>query len=208
MPIIVHHLNNSRSQRIVWLLEELGLDYEIRHYQRDAVTNLAPPELKAVHPLGKSPLLEIDGRVIEESGAIVQTLCERFGDGAWLPAAGTEDALRHLELMHYAEGSAMTPVLLRLYTAKLGDAAAPLAPRITEQLAANFGYMEQILRPSGHFVGDSWTGADVMLSFPAEVAVMQGQAAKLPKLSAFVSAIHARPAWQRAREKGGAYFTT
>lgn len=208
MSIIVHHLNNSRSQRIVWLLEELGLDYEIRHYQRDAVTNLAPPELKAVHPLGKSPLLEIDGRVIEESGAIVQTLCERFGDGAWLPAAGTEDALRHLELMHYAEGSAMTPVLLRLYTAKLGDAAAPLAPRITEQLAANFGYMEQILRPSGHFVGDSWTGADVMLSFPAEVAVMQGQAAKLPKLSAFVSAIHARPAWQRAREKGGAYFTT
>lgn len=208
MSIIVHHLNNSRSQRIVWLLEELGLDYEIRHYQRDAVTNLAPPELKAVHPLGKSPLLEIDGRVIEESGAIVQTLCERFGDGAWLPAAGTEDALRHLELMHYAEGSAMTPVLLRLYTAKLGDAAAPLAPRITEQLAANFGYMEHILRPSGHFVGDSWTGADVMLSFPAEVAVMQGQAAKLPKLSAFVSAIHARPAWQRAREKGGAYFTT
>ncbi|MBA4354643.1 MAG: glutathione S-transferase [Novosphingobium sp.] len=208
MSIIVHHLNNSRSQRILWLLEELGLDYEIRHYQRDAVTNLAPPELKAVHPLGKSPLLEIDGRVIEESGAIVQTLCERFGDGAWLPAAGTDDALRHLELMHYAEGSAMTPVLLHLYTAKLGDAAAPLAPRIAEQLAANFGYMEQILRPSGHFVGDRWTGADVMLSFPAEVAVMQGQAAKLPKLSAFVSAIHARPAWQRAREKGGAYFTT
>lgn len=207
MSIIVHHLNNSRSQRILWLLEELGVVYEIRHYQRDAVTNLAPAELKAVHPLGKSPLLEIDGRVIEESGAIVQTLCERYGNGGWLPTAGTDDALRHLELMHYAEGSAMTPVLLQLYTARLGDAAAPLAPRITEQLAANFGYMEQILRPSGHFVGDEWTGVDVMLSFPAEVAVMQGQGARLPKLAAFVAAIHARPAWQRAREKGGAYFT-
>lgn len=207
MSIIVHHLNNSRSQRILWLLEELGLEYEIRHYERDALTNLAPPELKAVHPLGKSPLVEIDGRVIEESAAIVQTLCERYGRGTWLPAPGTDEALRHLELMHFAEGSAMTPVLLQIYTAKLGEAAAPLAPRIADQLAAHFGYMEHILRPSGHFIGDDWTGADVMLSFPAEVAVMQGQGAKLPKLAAFVAAIHARPAWQRARAKGGAYFT-
>lgn len=206
MAIIVHHLNNSRSQRVLWLLEELGVDYEIRHYQRDAVTNLAPPELKAVHPLGKSPLLEIDGRVIEESGAIVQVLCERFGNGTWLPAAGTDEALRHLELMHFAEGSAMTPILLQLYTSRLGDAAAPLKPRIDEQLAAHFGYMEQILRPSGHFIGDDWTGADVMLSFPAEIAVMNGAGAHFPKLAAFVAAVHARPAWQRAREKGGAYF--
>lgn len=206
MALIVHHLNNSRSQRILWLLEELGVDYEIRHYQRDAVTNLAPPELKAIHPLGKSPLLEIDGRVIEESGAIVQVLCERYGNGQWLPASGSDDALRHLELMHFAEGSAMTPILLQLYTSRLGDAAAPLAPRIAEQLSAHFGYMEQILRPSGHFIGDGWTGADVMLSFPAEIAVMQGQGANFPKLAAFVAAIHARPAWQRAREKGGDYF--
>ena len=206
MAIIVHHLNNSRSQRILWLLEELGQTYEIRHYQRDAVTNLAPPELKAVHPLGKSPLIEIDGRVIEESGAIVQVLCERYGNGAWLPAPGTDDALRHLELMHFVEGSAMTPILLQLYMSKLGEAGAPLVPRITEQLAATFGYMEHILRPSGHFVGDDWTGADVMMSFPAEVAIMQGQGGKLPKLAAYVAAIHARPAWQRAREKGGAYF--
>ncbi|MBB3859070.1 glutathione S-transferase [Novosphingobium hassiacum] len=208
MSIIVHHLNNSRSQRILWLLEELGVDYEIRHYQRDPETNLAPPELKAVHPLGKSPLLEIDGRVIEESGAIVQVLCDRYGNGAWLPEAGSDDALRHLELTHFAEGSAMTPILLQLYTSRLGDAAAPLTPRITEQLAATFGYMEQILRPSGHFVGDDWTGADVMMSFPAEVALMQGQGANFPKLAAFVASIHARPAWQRAREKGGAYFAT
>lgn len=206
MAIIVHHLNNSRSQRVLWLLEELGVDYEIRHYQRDAVTNLAPPELKAVHPLGKSPLLEIDGRVIEESGAIVQVLCERYGNGAWLPAAGSDEALRHLELMHFAEGSAMTPILLQLYTSRLGDAAEPLKPRIDEQLAAHFGYMEQILRPSDHFIGDDWTGADVMMSFPAEIAVMNGAGVHFPKLAAFVAAVHARPAWQRAREKGGAYF--
>lgn len=206
MGIVVHHLNSSRSQRVLWLLEELGVDYEIRHYQRDAVTNLAPPELKAVHPLGKSPLLEIDGRVIEESGAIVQVLCERYGKNAWLPTEGTDDALRHLELMHFAEGSAMTPVLLQLYTSRLGEAAAPLKPRIDDQLAAHFGYMEQILRPSGHFIGDDWTGADVMMSFPAEIAVMQGAGAHFPKLAAFVAAIHARPAWQRAREKGGDYF--
>lgn len=208
MSIIVHHLNNSRSQRVLWLCEELGLDYEIRHYQRDPVTNLAPPELKAVHPLGKSPLLEIDGRVIEESGAIVQILCERYGNGQWLPESGSDHAVRHLELMHFAEGSAMTPVLLQLYTSRLGEAAAPLQPRIAEQLAAHFAYMEQILRPSGHFVGDDWTGADVMMSFPAEVGVMQGAGAKFPKLAAFVASIHARPAWQRAREKGGAYFST
>lgn len=206
MGIVVHHLNNSRSQRVLWLLEELGVDYDIRHYQRDAVTNLAPPELKAVHPLGKSPLLEIDGRIIEESGAIVQVLCERYGKDTWLPANGSDDSLRHLELMHFAEGSAMTPILLQLYTSRLGDAAAPLKPRIDEQLAAHFGYMEQILRPSGHFIGDDWTGADVMLSFPAEIAVMQGAGTHFPKLAAFVAAVHARSAWQRAREKGGDYF--
>jgi glutathione S-transferase len=207
MGIVVHHLNNSRSQRIVWLLEELGEPYEIQHYQRDAVTNLAPPELKAVHPLGKSPLLEIDGRVIEESGAIVQVLVERYGQGAWLPAPDTDDALRHLELMHFAEGSAMTPILLNLYVGRLGEAGAPLHPRIHEQLASHFGYLEAILRPSGHFVGDSWTGADVMLSFPAEIATMQlGDA--YPKLAAFVAAVHARPAWQAARAKTGAYYNT
>lgn len=204
MGIVVHHLNNSRSQRIVWLLEELGVPYEIRHYQRDAVTNLAPPELKAVHPLGKSPLLEVDGRVIEESGAIVQVLCERHGPG-WLPAAGSDDALRHLELMHFAEGSAMTPILLNLYVGRLGEAGAPLHPRIHEQLASHFGYLESILRPSGHFVGDDWTGADVMLSFPAEIAAMQAADA-YPKLAAFAASIHARPAWQRARAKTGAYY--
>ena len=207
MGIVVHHLNNSRSQRIVWLLEELGEPYEIRHYQRDAVTNLAPPELKAVHPLGKSPLLEIDGRVIEESGAIVQVLIERYGQGTWLPAAGSDHALRHLELMHFAEGSAMTPILLNLYVGRLVEAGAPLHPRIHGELASHFGYLDSTLRPSGHFVGDGWTGADVMLSFPAEIATMQG-GETYPKLAAFVAAVHARPAWQRARAKTGAYYNT
>ena len=207
MSIIIHHLNNSRSQRVLWLLEELENPYELKSYQRDVQTNLAPPELKALHPLGKSPLLEIDGRVIEESGAIVQVLCERYGP-TWLPEAGSDDALRHLELMHFAEGSAMTPILLNLYVSGLGDAGAPLRPRIDDQLAAYFGYLEQILRPSGHFIGDSWTGADVMLSFPAEVAIMQGHGADYPKLAAFVASVHARPAWQRAREKSGPYFAT
>ena len=206
MSLIVHHLNNSRSQRVLWALEELGLPYEIKHYQRDAVTNLAPPELKAVHPLGKSPLLEDNGTVIEESGAIIQHLLDSYGEGRFQPAPGTPAALRHLQWMHFAEGSAMTPILLQLYTARLGDAAAPLQPRISEQLTSQFAYMESQLSRAGHFVGDGWTGADMMMSFPAEIAVMQGQGAVYPKLAAFVAAIHALPKWQVAREKGGAYY--
>lgn len=205
MSLIIHHLNNSRSQRILWLLEELGLDYEIHHHQRDAVTNLAPPELLKIHPLGKSPMIEDDGRIITESGAIVEYLCERHGGEAFVPARGTDDHIRHLELIHFAEGSAMTPILLALYVGRLGDAAAPLMPRINEQLDSHFDYMESMLRPSGHFVGDSLSAADIMLSFPAEVAVMQGRTANRPKLAAFVKWIHARPAYQRGLEKGGPY---
>lgn len=204
MSIIVHHLNNSRSQRIVWLLEELGLPYEMRHHQRDAVTNLAPPELKAIHPLGKAPLLEDQGQVIQESGAIIQYLIDQYGNGRFAPAAA--DALRHLQFMHFAEGSAMLPILLQLYTSRLGEAAAPLQPRIQEQLAAHFAYLESEIGASGHFVGDDWTGADIMLSFPAEIAVLQGQGQAYPKLAAFVAAVHARPAWQRARELTGPYY--
>lgn len=205
MSLIVHHLNNSRSQRILWLLEELGAPYEIKHYQRDTVTNLAPPELKAIHPLGKSPLLEDSGRVIQESGAIAEYLCENYGGEALVPARGTDDHVRHLELIHFAEGSAMTPILLNIYLGRLGDAAAPVKPRIDEQLDAHFAYLEGELGETGHFIGDSLSAADIMLSFPAEVAAMGG-AARYPKLAAFVAAMHARPAWQAAREKGGAYF--
>ncbi|CAO3411334.1 glutathione S-transferase family protein [Azospirillum largimobile] len=206
MTIVVHHLNNSRSQRILWLLEELELPYEIRFYQRDKATNLAPPELKAVHPLGKSPLLEIDGQIVMESGAIVQHLCETFGGGRFLPPAGSDDALRHLQLVHFAEGSVMTPILLDLYVGRLGEAGAPLHPRIQEQLNSHFDYLESELRPSGHFVGDELTGADIMLSFPIELAMLKGNRGRWPKLAAFVDAMHARPAWQRALAKGGRYF--
>ena len=144
MTIIVHHLNNSRSQRILWLLEELGVDYEVRLHLRDAVTNLAPPELLAIHPLGKSPVIEDDGQVVFESGAIVEYLCAQHGGGALVPAAGTPAHTRYLEWLHFAEGSAMTPILLQLYTSRLGEAAAPLQPRIAQQLESHFAYMESM----------------------------------------------------------------
>ncbi|HMO76931.1 MAG TPA: glutathione S-transferase, partial [Sphingopyxis sp.] len=185
--------------------EEIGAPYEIRHYQRDATTNLAPPELKAIHPLGKSPLLEADGRIIQESGAIVEYLCERHGGEALVPARGTDDHVRHLELVHFAEGSAMTPIILNIYLGRLGDAAAPVKPRIDEQLDAHFRYLDGEVNEAGHFIGEALSAADIMLSFPAEVAAMNG-ADRYPRLAAFVTAMHARPAWQAAREKGGAYF--
>ncbi|MAY88651.1 MAG: glutathione S-transferase [Pseudooceanicola sp.] len=200
----VHHLNNSRSQRILWLLEELELPYDLRRYERDAVTNLAPSELASVHPLGKSPVLEHEGRRIVESGAIVEYLCARHGRHM-LPRVGSDEAITHLELMHFAEGSAMTPILLALYTRRLGEAAAPLGPRIEQQLSSHFAYMEQMLRPSGHFVLDDISAVDVMMSFPAEIAIAQGRGKAYPGLSAFVEMIHARPAWLRALERGGAY---
>lgn len=205
MTMIVHHLNNSRSQRILWLLEELNVPYEIRHYQRDAVTNLAPPELLKVHPLGKSPLIEDDGQVVFESAAIVEYICERHNGTHLVPARGTTAHIRYLEWLHFAEGSAMTPILLNLYTSRLGDAAAPLHPRIDQQLESHFQFMEDSLQPSGWFVGDTLTGADIMMSFPAEAAVKMGRCKDLPKLAAFVDNIHARPAFVTALEKGGPY---
>lgn len=206
MTITVHHLNNSRSQRILWLLEELGVDYDIVAYHRDAATNLAPPELKAAHPLGKSPVIEDGGLRISESGAIIQYLCERHGGDAWLPDPASEDHVHHLEWMQFGESSFFVPVMLKIYAGRLGEAAAPLMPRVDEQLAAHIAFAEDNIRPSLHFVGDDWSAADVMMSFPAEIALMQGYGERAPKLAAFVEAIHARPAWQRARERGGPYF--
>jgi glutathione S-transferase len=205
VALVVHHLNNSRSQRILWLLEELAIPYEIIHYQRDAITNLAPPELMAMHPLGKSPMIEDNGRLICESGAIVDYICERHGGEGLVPARGTDDHVRHLELMHFAEGSAMTPILLALYTGRLGEAAAPLMPRITQQLDSHFNFMETQLGSSGHFIGDSLSAADIMLSFPAEVAIAQGRGGVLPKLAGFVAWLQARPAYRRGLAKGGPY---
>jgi glutathione S-transferase len=207
MSLTIHHLNNSRSQRILWLLEELGVAYEIQHHQRDAVTNLAPPSLTALHPLGKSPLLQDGERMIFESGAITEYLCERYGKGGMqlVPERGSDAHIRYLEWLHFAEGSAMTPILLRLYTTRLGDAATPLKPRIDQQLSSHFQFMEDNISSAGFFVGDTLTGADIMLIFPAEIAIAQGFGEAMPKLAAFVKMVHARPAYQRALEKGGEY---
>ncbi len=200
--IIVHHLNRSRSHRILWLLEELNVPYEVRRYERDAKTNLAPPELMQVHPLGKSPMIEKDGRLITESAAIVEVLCSAYAP-QMIPPADSDAYISHLELMHFAEGSVMTPILLNLYVGRLGEAGAPLHPRIQEQLDSHFAYMDQILRPSGHFVLDELSAVDIMLSFPAEIAVRLGRQADFPKIAAFVEAIQARPAYTRAFEQGG-----
>lgn len=203
MTIRVHHLNQSRSQRIVWLLEELQLPYELVRYQRDAKTHFAPPELKAIHPLGKSPLVEVDGELIEESGAIVQYLCDRFGEGRLQPEPGSPAALRHLQLMHFAEGSAMLPLLLRIYVSRLGEGGVPLHGRIDSEVVSHFDYLESILRPSGHFIGDTLSAADIMLSFPVMLATQQTEGQRWPKLKAFVETIKARPAWQRAQAATG-----
>jgi len=200
--ITVHHLNRSRSHRILWLLEELGVPYEVKRYERDANTNLAPPELLDIHPLGKSPMIEMDGLLITESAAIVEAICAAHGPHL-IPPTGTEAYIRHLELMHFAEGSAMTPILLNLYVGTLGPAGAPLQPRIEDQLNSHFRYMDQMLRPSGHYVLDDLSAADIMLSFPAEVAMRLGRRDAFAELARFVDAIHARPAYQRAFEKGG-----
>ena len=206
MTITVHHLNNSRSQRILWLLEELEAEYDIVSYQRDAATNLAPPELKNAHPLGKSPVIEDKGRLISESGAIIEYLCERHGGESWLPDRTSDVWIDHLEWMQFGESSFFVPVMLKLYTSRLGDAAAPLMPRVDEQLSGHIAFAEQSISDDLHFVGGDWSAADVMMSFPAEIAVMQGFADKAPKLAQFVTKVHERPAWQRARERGGPYF--
>ncbi len=200
--ITLHHLNRSRSQRILWLLEELGEAYKVIPYTRDAQTNLAPPELLAVHPLGKSPMIELDGRLICESGAIVETLCTRYAPGM-IPDQSDDAYLTHLELIHFAEGSAMTPILLNLYVSRLGEAGAPLHPRIAGELTNHYRYLNDLVRASGHFVQDTLSAADIMLSFPAEVAIRQERGAEFPALAGFVEMIHARPAYKRALKAGG-----
>lgn len=199
--IRLHHLNRSRSHRILWLLEEIALPYEITAYARDAQTNLAPPELLDIHPLGKSPMVELDGRLIIESAAITEVLCSRFAP-QMIPDPQSDAYISHLELMHFAEGSAMTPILLNLYVGRLGEAGAPLHPRITSELKNHFSYMNGLVRPSGHFVQDDLSAADIMLSFPAEIAMRLGHRTAFPALAGFVDQMQARPAYQRALDKG------
>jgi glutathione S-transferase len=203
--ITVHHLNNSRSQRILWLLEELQLDYALKCYQRDATTNLAPPELEAVHPLGKSPVVTDGDNTVIESGAIIDYILRHHGGGRLLPTAGTVEHEQYLQWLHYAEGSAMLPLMLRMYTARLPDGGAALQPRIDDELNRHLGYMDRALDGVDWFVGNTFSGADVQLSFVVEIAPLLHSLDRLPNLAAFRERIHARPAYQRALVKGGKY---
>ena len=203
--IKVHHLNNSRSQRVLWLLEELGQDYEVVPYQRDAATMLAPPALRAVHPLGKSPVIEDDGVLVAESGAIVEYLIERHGkDGLAVPSdPASRRAYQYW--LHFAEGSAMTPLLLKLYLSRMGEAAAPVIARVDQQIAGLLAYVEGAL-DTPYFLGDALSGADIQMSFPLEAAAARGGLGDhFPRLSAYLARIHDRPAYQRALERGGPY---
>jgi glutathione S-transferase len=201
--IVVHHLNESRSQRVLWLLEELGAAYEIRHYSRDATTRLAPPELRAVHPLGKSPVIEADGLTLIESGAIVDYLLRRHGGEHLRPEADSPAFEAYQQWLHYAEGSAMLPLLLKLYVGRLGEAGAPLKPRIDSELANHLGFVDRSLQGREWLLGDAFSGADVQMSFVGEAA--RGLRADYANLDAWVRRFQRRPAYRRALERGGPY---
>jgi glutathione S-transferase len=204
--IIVHHLEESRSQRILWLLEELGLDYEVKRYARNAQTRLAPPELKAIHPLGKSPVIEKDGRVLAESGAIVEFLAESEGGGALAVPPGHSARAQYLYWLHFAEGSAMLPLLLKLYVGLLGDAGAPLLQgRVEPEIANHLAHANDALGASNFFVDNRFTAADIEMSFVLDAARGRGGLEKYPNLMRARAAHQQRPAYQRALEKGGTY---
>jgi glutathione S-transferase len=218
--ITVHHLNHSRSQRILWLLEELGLDYEIQRYERDPKTMLAPASLRAVHPLGKSPVITDGELTIAESGAIVDYLIARYGAGRLAPAAGTTERLRYTYWLHYAEGSAMSPLLLKLVFDKIETAPMPFFVKpiakaisgkakssfIEPQIRQHLDYLEAELGKSPWFAGGEFSGADIQLSFPLEAASARGGLDKSrPRLMDFLKRIHARPAYKRAITRGGEY---
>jgi glutathione S-transferase len=218
--IVVHHLNNSRSQRVLWLLEELGLPYEVTRYERDAKTMLAPPSLMAIHPLGKSPVVVDGGVTVAESGAIVEYLIDRYGGGRLIPPAGTPERLRYTYWLHYAEGSAMPPLLLKLVFDRVANAPSPwpisaMARRIAgtvqnafiaPQLKRHLDYMEAELTAHPWFAGEEFTAADIQMSFPLEAAASRaGLNAGRPHLFGFLERIHARDAYKRALTRGGPY---
>jgi glutathione S-transferase len=221
--IVVHHLNHARSQRVLWLLEELGLEYEIKRYRRDAKTMLAPASLRAVHPLGKAPVITDGSLTLAESGAIVEYLVERYGNGRLVPAPGTPERLRYTYWLHYAEGSAMPPLLLKLVFDRIAKGPVPffvkpvakaisqrvLSTFVNPQIELHLDFMEAELEKSPWFGGMEFSAADIQLSFPLEAAAARaGLTASRPKLMAYLDRIHARPAYQRALERGGEYALT
>ena len=207
--LTLHHLNDSRSQRVLWLLEELGLPYEMKRYQRNTDTRLAPPELARIHPLGKSPVITDGDTTIAESGAVVDYIIRRYGQGkdkpAMMPAPGSADYEAYNEWLHYSEGSAMLPLMLNLYVSRLKEAGAPLHPRIDSELANHLGYVDGALKGREFFVGASLTGADIQMSFVGEMAKVFGKLDPYPNLAAWLERMHARPAFRRSIEKGGPY---
>jgi len=218
--ITVHHLNNSRSQRVLWLLEELAVPYEIKKYQRDAKTMLAPPELVQVHPLGKSPVITDGDLTVAETGAIVEYLLERHGNGRLVPAVGSPERLRWRYWLHFAEGSAMPPLLLKLIFERIKVTPMPffakpiakgicnkvLAAMVEPNLKRQLDFMEGELGKSEWFAGADFSAADIQMSFPLEAAAQRaGLDSSRPKLMAFLKRIHARPAYKKALERGGPY---
>lgn len=215
--VTVHHLNNSRSQRVLWLLEELGVPYEVKRYERDARTMRAPAALRAVHPLGKSPVITDDGHTIAETGAIVEYLVETYGRGRLIPSNG-EDRLRYRYWLHFAEGSAMPPLVMTLVFGNIPKNVPGLirpvariiakgvqSSFLTPQIDAQLDLMETELDRSTWFAGPEFSAADVMMSFPLEAAASRGGLGERPRLRAFVAAIHARAGYEAALERGGVY---
>jgi glutathione S-transferase len=203
--IKVHHLNNSRSQRILWTLEETGADYEIVHYARDAETGLAPESLMKVHPLGKSPIVEDGDTVIAESAAAIDYLVRTYAPGKFAPAYDAPNYQQYNELMHYIEGSAMLPLILQLYVSRLGEAGAPLAPRIGSEIALHLGYLARTLGGQPFFMGDDISAVDFHATFIFEAVNAGGGLAQIPNLAAYLKRMEDRPAYQRALERGGPY---
>ena len=202
--ITVHHLNDSRSDRILWLLEELGVPYEIKKYERDAMTRYAPAALKAVHPLGKSPVVTDGDRTIAESGAIIDYVIRRYGGGRLQPEPASPLYDQYVHWLHYAEGSATVPLLLQMYTMLMGGGAAPpLQKRIDEEIANHLGYLDRTLAGREFIVGNEFTGADVQITFVAEMATLLGQIGPYSNLRSYLTRMHARPAYRRAIERGG-----
>lgn len=206
MSIIVHHLEESRSQRVLWLLEELGVAYEVKRYDRNAQTRLAPPELKEIHPLGKSPVLTKDGKVFAESGAIVEYFAESEAGGKLAIPPGDADRANYLYWLHFAEGSAMLPLLLKLYVGLLGENGAPLMQmRVDPEIANHLGFVNAYLEGKDYFVADRFTAADIEMSFVLDAGNNRGGLDRYPNLVRVRKLQQARPAYQRALEKGGPY---
>ncbi len=203
LMIKVHHLETSRSQRILWLLEELQIPYEIILHKRDVRTKLSPPSLFAVHPLGKAPVIEDDGQMVAESGAVIDYILHKYGKGRLAPSVDSPAYIAYSQWMHFAEGSAMLPLLLSLYVGILGPAGAPVHPRITSEIAIHLAFMEAGLEEHDYFVGAAFTAADIQMQFVIEMAESQGILAPYPRLVAFLERCRAMPAFKRALERGG-----